>query len=305
MIGKDGIILFDKSFLQLLNPREAEVLNQHKTFVCSQLQDEILGNLAKKDESGKGRDFFTELASKLPQDARYTYDSFTLCALNLLGHNINLIGKIPELNLTELVQYDPKIIFKYICEQRLQKNVDQQVIEISMQRKKIIEIMMPEYFRLYLLPELTKADYSPKTCKDLSQAKAMAESYLLETKPEVLLEQIFKILQVEQVPFFENKGNEISNLWKDKIYKEMKEIAPYAAFVLNVEIFFQIALNAGESLKIEGNSLSDIRYLHYLPFCKYFVSHDKLHIRCASIFMREDQEFILGSNFKNMLKSVI
>jgi hypothetical protein len=42
----------------------------------------------------------------------------------------------------------------------------------------------------------------------------------------------------------------------------------------------------------------DIAYLFYLPFCQVFISGDRLHRRCAPLFMREDQEFVWGLDLK-------
>ena len=42
-------------------------------------------------------------------------------------------------------------------------------------------------------------------------------------------------------------------------------------------------------------------YLYYLPFCHVFVSSDKLHKKCAPLFMRHDQTFVWGTELKGDL----
>jgi hypothetical protein len=43
---------------------------------------------------------------------------------------------------------------------------------------------------------------------------------------------------------------------------------------------------------------ADIAYLFYLPFCEVFTSTDRLHKKCAPLFLREDQDFIWGEDLK-------
>jgi hypothetical protein len=42
----------------------------------------------------------------------------------------------------------------------------------------------------------------------------------------------------------------------------------------------------------------DIAYLFYLPFSQIFVSSDKLHRKCAPLFLRDDQQFVWGIDLK-------
>jgi hypothetical protein len=46
----------------------------------------------------------------------------------------------------------------------------------------------------------------------------------------------------------------------------------------------------------------DIAYLFYLPFSHAFVSSDKLHSRCAPLFIRENQRFVWGIDLKADLR---
>ena len=48
----------------------------------------------------------------------------------------------------------------------------------------------------------------------------------------------------------------------------------------------------------------DIAYLFYLPFCMMFVSTDRLHQRCAPLFLRPDQEFVWGPDLKANLRQI-
>jgi hypothetical protein len=48
----------------------------------------------------------------------------------------------------------------------------------------------------------------------------------------------------------------------------------------------------------------DLAYLFYLPFCMLFVSSDHFHRRCASLFLRDNQEFIWGEDLKKDLARI-
>ena len=77
------------------------------------------------------------------------------------------------------------------------------------------------------------------------------------------------------------------------------DYAPYTAFVVEVEVFFQIAVASDLISKEHASNRLDVAYLFYLPFCMMFVSNDLLHQRCAPLFLRLDQEFVLGARSKN------
>jgi hypothetical protein len=83
------------------------------------------------------------------------------------------------------------------------------------------------------------------------------------------------------------------------------EHAPYAAHVVAVEMFFQIALAAGLIGTNRSSNRADMAYLFYLPFSNVFVSSDNLHRRCAPHFLREDQSFVWGPDLKASLQRLV
>jgi len=80
--------------------------------------------------------------------------------------------------------------------------------------------------------------------------------------------------------------------------------APYAAYLLTVEVFFQVALASGLISSARPSNRADIAYLFYLPFCMVFVSSDRLHRRCAPHFLRGGQEFVWGFDLKDDLRKL-
>jgi hypothetical protein len=86
--------------------------------------------------------------------------------------------------------------------------------------------------------------------------------------------------------------------WDEAGRPPLPEFARYTAYALTVELFFQMAL-AGDLISTERPSnRMDIAYLFYLPFCQVFISGDRLHRRCAPLFMRPNQEFVWALDLK-------
>jgi hypothetical protein len=98
--------------------------------------------------------------------------------------------------------------------------------------------------------------------------------------------------------------NEIRTCWRKAGYPTLSNYAPYAAFVLTVELFFYIALTASLISSERASNRVDIAYLFYLPFCMMFVSSDRLHQSCAPLFLRSDQKFVWGQDLKTSLGKI-
>ena len=86
--------------------------------------------------------------------------------------------------------------------------------------------------------------------------------------------------------------------------KPLISFAPYTAHVIKVEVFFHICVSRGFISSERPSNKIDIAYLHYLPFCKIFISNDGLHRRTAPLFTKSQQSFIWGPDLKADLKSL-
>jgi hypothetical protein len=93
--------------------------------------------------------------------------------------------------------------------------------------------------------------------------------------------------------------------WKKAGFPPLIKYSPFAAHVLAVELFFQIALAANLISTQDANNRTDISYLFYLPFCMVFVSSDRLHEKVAPLFMRPDQQFVWGPDLKADLRRLV
>jgi hypothetical protein len=129
-----------------------------------------------------------------------------------------------------------------------------------------------------------------KSCKSVEQARDMAQATVKGTNN--ILARLALAALLLHVP--QHLHRAIFAAWERDGRRALSEFAPYAAHVVSVEIFFQIALAAGLIATERPSNRTDISYLFYLPFCTLFVSSDKLHRRSAHLFMRQDQEFVWG-----------
>ncbi len=87
-------------------------------------------------------------------------------------------------------------------------------------------------------------------------------------------------------------------------YPPLPRYAPYVSYVFTVELFFQISLAANLISSERPTNRVDIGYLFYLPFSMAFVSSDKLHKKCAPLFLNKKQQFLWGPRLKEGLKEV-
>jgi hypothetical protein len=100
--------------------------------------------------------------------------------------------------------------------------------------------------------------------------------------------------------------NEIIQRWESSGNKSIREFAPYFYYVLSVDLFFYlgIAANLFSGFRHPQTHKVDIAYLYYLPFCKIFVSNDKIHIGISPFFLRPDQFFMNGNDLKTDLANL-
>ena len=137
-------------------------------------------------------------------------------------------------------------------------------------------------------------------CKSLDQAKSMADTIVCtKERPVDLLKLAVLFLGIPSQ--FERT---ILEKWSVAGYPPLSVYAPFAAHVLTVEFFFQIALGAHLISTERPSNRVDIAYLFYFPFCMVFVSSDKLHRRCAPLFLRSNQDFVWGEDLKADLKQL-
>lgn len=136
-----------------------------------------------------------------------------------------------------------------------------------------------------------------KDCKSVEEAHAIAVALVhAREKP---FDQMALLFAFADIP--PELQQPILYRWSVDQYRPLADYAPFAAHVLVVELFFQIALAANLISAERASNRVDIAYFCYLPFCMVFISGDKLHRRCVEVFLRKDQDFIWGQELKGEL----
>jgi hypothetical protein len=297
------IALFDKSFLQSLNVDES-VWFDHFFYpiVCPLFYVETLADLEKAVRAGrKPEQEVGFIAQKTPEmHGGPCIHHSTLCLANLMGNSIPMNGRIPVAGGRPVkVEGEVGVIFDLSPEaQAFSRWQNGEFLEVERQFAQSWRASLASLDLAAVASGMRACGIEPKTCKSLEDAKRLTDAIVSSTdnqSDQMMLAFLFlEIPGQYQRPILEK--------WTAAGCPPLSTYAPYAAYVLKVEVFFQIALAASHiSIERPSNRL-DIAYLFYLPFSMVFVSSDKLHRRCTPLFLRPDQEFVWGEDLKADLK---
>ena len=293
------IALFDKSFIQSLNVDESVWFDHFfMAVVCPIFFVETLADLAKEPRKGKTSEAEVRfIASKFPEmHGCPCVDYLEMSLSNLMGHDLPMDGRIIRPG-GRPVRGGGRTGIVY----------DQSPEEAAFQRwqnEKFVELER-EFARKWRA-ELNAIDLkqigsafqakgvNPKSCRTLTEAHQLATQIV--SADDGKSTQIALAINLLRVPHEYHSA--IAGRWQRVGKPSLISFAPYTAFVVTVETFFQVALAAQLIPDNRNSNRTDIAYLFYLPFCHVFISSDRLHRRTAELFLRPDQEFIWGQDLK-------
>jgi hypothetical protein len=297
--------LFDKSFLQSLSIDDSVWFDQYfRAVACPIFFAETLADLAKPGLEGEeAQRLVGVISSKFPER------NISPCAFHVLlarqdlfGPNVPLDGRIPRSGGRHVDTGDGiGVIFDQSPEElalrRWQKGAFLEVEQLHATgwRKALAEMNLSE-----IAKSVRQFGINGQTCKSLEDARTLADRLVASETPQIgTLRMVALALGVA-----EERHAPLIERWKDQGRPSLDRFAPYAAFVLRVEFFFQAALAARLISPDRPSNRMDVAYLSYLPFCNVFVSGDSLHKRCAPLFLRADQEFVWGLDLKSDLSKI-
>ena len=299
------ITLFDKSFLQSLNLNEAVLFDN---FFLSNIAPlffvETLADLEKAVREGRTPEQEVGIiASKTPE--LHSSPSFfhgELCISNLMGSNCPMDGRIVRAGGRPVKDSGKNgIVYDISPEAKaFARWQEGKFLEVEHKFAKAWRAMLRMMSFDDVLDNLRKAGIQLGSCKSLEDAKQVAEAFVLGDGDKFVKMKL--ALTLLNIP--PHIHDALFTRWKISGYKALGEFAPYAAFVLTVDIFFYVAATSGLICTKRVSNKIDLAYLFYLPFCMLFISTDKLHRRCAPLFLREDQQFIWGEDLKGDLKNL-
>jgi hypothetical protein len=296
------ITLFDKSFLQSLNVDESVWFdNFFLTNICPLFYVETLADLEKsvgerrtpEEEVGLIADKFPEMHGS---PNAYHVD---LCMADLMGHQIPMTGQIPLVGGRPVkVNGKRGVVFERSPEAEAFTRWHRgEFLEIERLYAKVWRTALSNVDLGELQKRFRAVGIGQNSFKSLDQAKELAE--------RIVTVQYVPIEIMKLTHFFLSIPWELNNQlfarWRCAGFPALVRFAPYASYVLTIELFFQVAIASNLIGTHRVSNRVDIAYLFYLPFSMLFVSSDKLHRRCAPLFLRDDQEFVWGPDLKEDL----
>ena len=300
------IALFDKSFLQSLSVDESVWFDHYfMANICPLFYVETLADLHKSSVRA-GRTPEQEVAivaQKTPEvSGGPNAHHQQLCIANLMGQRIPMTGQIPIAG-GRPVRAGGKtgVVYEASPESqafsRWQQGHFQEVERLFARswREMLANLDLEK-----TAADMRRIGIDPQTCKSLDEAFALANAVVhAKVRPFEQMKLVFTFLSLPR-----ELERPVLERWSVNQYPALAQYAPYVAYVLTVELFFQIALGAHLIPAERPSNRVDIAYLFYLPFSMIFVSTDKLHRRCTRYFLRADQEFVWGEDLKAELRRV-
>ena len=298
------ITLFDKSFLQSLSVDESVWFDHFfLTNVCPLFYGETLADLDKTVREGRTPEEEVRIiADKFPEMHGMPCGYHrTQCIGELLGYPVRMTGQVPLVG-GRMVKSEGGRAAVFEPSQEADAFA-------RWQRQEFLEIEH-QYARAWrsdaAILDVSESSATAKAlgvverCKDLDQAKLSAANVVHHQKKP--FEWLSIVLRSLAIP--EGLRQQTLKRWVSSGKRPLGEFAPYTAHVLEVEVFFEIALASRLISSERASNRLDIAYLFYLPFCMMFVSNDRLHRRCAPLFLRPNQEFVWGPDLKANLGQV-
>lgn len=298
------ILIFDKSALQAFSADESVMLDQFfLTNITPIFFIEALGDLEKRDRRGRTPEqaVMKDLAAKVPDNPRPNIFHETLVAQDLLGNPVAMTGQIPlaggvarpdgQGGVSVVFQESPEgeMVRRWQAgdfaeaERRFASAWRSAIMQVNF-RKKI------DLARRVLTPG--------RSVTDLPTVKTEVDQFLKQSDgAAVVFAAKFLGVSDDYAAIIERRHASAGR-------PPFHAFAPYAAFVLGVDLVFYLGMATDVITSQKRTNLIDLSYLYYLPFCMVFTSRDKLHAQLAPMFLRPRQRFVWADELKAGLKAL-
>jgi hypothetical protein len=280
MIGP--LLIFDKSFLEMLNHDEVSELSMHFKFVGTPtLISEIIADLKLEPEKRRvPSDVVKALSRKMEmvhglQPANYR----KLALANIYAHEISMIGQVmvdadaPNVHVTADGQ---GLYYDSTPEQRLWARWangefgTEDELTARTWRNGIEHIDL----------EKVAAKWKPFASEHFSSAKNQADlisaiNDFLRSSSSALQRQTLE-MTLDLLKASEENRRVARAFINCGAMRSILEFAPYAASIFRLFLVFVCGLARG-FIGPRPTNYIDLQYLYYSPFCMVFVSNDKFH----------------------------
>jgi len=296
------VALFDKSFLEALNPDQAVWFDHFfLANVCPLFYVETRNDLAKEHSSrGTPEELVARIAYKFPDfSGSPNVHHATICTANLLGEDVPLKGQVILPRGCNATVSDRQIaILPVSLEAKAFLRWAQGDYEVeerqaaTLWRNSAVHFESAEVIAALKMIKV----YEDRSCSTLAVVRSASDEIMNRLTSE---QQVYLAMQLLGVdPTY---GIKIMLRFKSAGEPRLATFAPYVAFAMRVELFFHVAVHTS---RMSVAQRLDLCYLFYLPFCQLFVSDDWVHKESAPLFLREDQEFVAGKELKVALKAL-
>lgn len=297
-------IIFDKSFLESINPDEAVWLDN---FFLSNITPlffvETLADLEKEVRKGRTPEAIVgSLAYRTPEMGKINIHHRTLLEGELSGvSKLDMEYGRPHIGGGRTVVLDGKmgVFFQASPEEEaLSRWQNYEFLDLERTlakqwRKGLAESNLEESYKRF------QSFFPTGKPKDLAGVKKFVDLYLSVPDQESIL--IFGLILEGVAPRFQA---EILARWKSSGKPLIGKFMPYFAYIVSVDLFFYLAISADLIGRGRPSHKIDLAYLYYLPFCMVFTSNDNLHKQIVPFFLRGNQSFISGLDLKAGLSAL-
>jgi hypothetical protein len=298
------ILIFDKSALQGFSVDESVMLD---TFFLTNMTPiffiEALADLEKPDSKGRTPEqaLMKDLAAKVPDQPHPNVFHRTLIQDDLLNSPVPMTGQIPLAGgvakpdglggVSVVIQEPPEA--EMVRRWQAAEFAEAERRYASAWREGLLAINFTKRIEAAgrLLPP-------GKSIRDLRGVKVLIDQFLRGNDQKTVVSGAqFLGLSDALVAMIDKRHAAAGR-------PPFDAFAPYAAFVLSVDLVFYLGMATGLIRSQRKTNLIDLSYLYYLPFCMVFTSKDRLHESLAPMFMRPRQRFVWADDLKAGLKSL-
>lgn len=296
------IILFDKSALQSLSIDESVWLdNYFLANITPLFYVETLADLTLLGAPRPPEKIISEISIKTPRALPNIHHA-RLVLGNLLGQSVEVGHGRPIIDCGETkISPDGKIgihISETPEEKALSRWHDGKYLEIerelARQWRQMLDVLNFDSL-IGIVKNMLPPDQKFTT---LDLIKSFVDNLTQGNSKELLL------LALDFLGIPDRERIAIISRWENMNKPPLDKFAPYAMYVFKIDLLFYIAATKGLIAKERPSNKVDLAYLYYLPFCHVFISGDKLHAKTAPLFLRQNQTFLTGSDFKKGLSII-
>lgn len=133
--------------------------------------------------------------------------------------------------------------------------------------------------------------------KDIPDLAVIADGMLGQAS----LQRPFLDWMMDQCFFSSRLRERVWHAWERDRRPMLAEFAPYAHHCARILLLLLIGMTH-RKLSDRPTNRIDVEYLFYSPFCRVFVSSDRLHQQLAPLVLWENQRFVLTQDFRTELR---